>query len=184
MKIVSVLLVTLLLAPSVLPWAHAQAPGAPPAGAPPAATRGMDDTWPKQIVSEGNTYSIYQPQIEQWQGNQLQARAAVGVETAASSQPHFGVLWFSARTDVDKESRLVTLEDFSFVKIDFPGAPERGIDYARALNDALPSQPLQIALDRLQANLEVTQAIGRRPQIPVKNTPPRIIYSTRLACPC
>ena len=141
----------------------------------------MDDTWPKQIASGGNTYSIYQPQIEQWQGNQLQARAAIGVESAASPQPHFGVLWFSARTDVDKESRVVTLEDFSFVKVDFPGTPERGIDYARALNDALPSQPIQIALDRLQANLEVTEAIGRRPQIPVKNTPPRIIYSTRLA---
>jgi hypothetical protein len=155
----------------VLPWAHAQAPGASSA----------DDTWPKQFVSGGNTFSIYQPQIERWQWNELQARAAVGLETAASPQPRFGVIWFSALTNVDKESRMVTLQDMSLFKIDFPGTPDEGIDYASALNDALPSQPIQIALDRLQANLEVTKVIGRRQQVPVKNTPPRIVYSPRLA---
>jgi hypothetical protein len=171
LKILSLLLVSLLLAPSVLPWAHAQAPGAPSA----------DDTWPKQFVSGGNTFSIYQPQIERWQWNELAARAAVGLETAASPQPRFGVIWFSALTNVDKESRMVTLQDMSLFKIDFPGTPDEGIDYASALNDALPSQPIQIALDRLQANLEVTKVIGRRQQVPVKNTPPRIVYSPRLA---
>jgi hypothetical protein len=171
LKILSLLLVSLLLAPSVLPWAHAQAPGASSA----------DDTWPKQFVSGGNTFSIYQPQIERWQWNELQARAAVGLETAASPQPRFGVIWFSALTNVDKESRMVTLQDMSLFKIDFPGTPDEGIDYASALNDALPSQPIQIALDRLQANLEVTKVIGRRQQVPVKNTPPRIVYSPRLA---
>lgn len=181
MKILSLLLVSLLLAPSLLSWAHAQAPSSPSPGAPPAQAGGTEDAWPKQIVSGGNTFSIYQPQIERWQGNELQARAAVGLETAASPEPRFGVIWFSARTDVDKESRLVTLQDFSLLKIDFPGATDGGIDYARALNNALPSQPIQIALDRLQANLEVARAIGRQGQVPVKNTPPRIIYSPRLA---
>jgi hypothetical protein len=181
MRILSLLLVSLLLAPSALPWAHAQAPGASSTGAPPAQAGGTDDTWPKQVVSDGNTFSIYQPQIERWQGNELQARAAVGLETAASPQPRFGVIWFSAQTDVDKESRLVTLQNFSLFKIDFPGTPDDGIDYANALNNALPWQPIQIALDRLQANLEVTQAIGRQPRVAVKNTPPRIIYSPRLA---
>ncbi len=171
LKILLLLLVSLFLAPSVLPWAHAQAPGASSA----------DDTWPKQFVSGGNTFSIYQPQIERWQWNELQARAAVGLETAASPQPRFGVIWFSALTNVDKESRMVTLQDMSLFKIDFPGTPDEGIDYASALNDALPSQPIQIALDRLQANLEVTKVIGRRQQVPVKNTPPRIVYSPRLA---
>jgi hypothetical protein len=171
LNILSLLLVSLLLAPSVLPWAHAQAPGASSA----------DDTWPKQFVSGGNTFSIYQPQIERWQWNELQARAAVGLETAASPQPRFGVIWFSALTNVDKESRMVTLQDMSLFKIDFPGTPDEGIDYASALNNALPSQPIQIALDRLQANLEVTKVIGRRQQVPVKNTPPRIVYSPRLA---
>ena len=71
--------------------------------------------------------------------------------------------------------------DLSLFKINFPGTPDDGIDYARALNDALPSQPLQIALDRLQANLEVTRAIGRQQQVAVRNTPPRLIYSPRLA---
>jgi hypothetical protein len=169
MKILSLSLAVLLLAPSVLPWAHAQGP--------PDGT----DVWPKQILSGETTFSIYQPQIERWQGNSLQARAAVAAETTGSARPRFGVIWFSALTDVDKESRMVTLQDLSLFKIDFPGMPDGGIDYARALNDALPSQPIQIALDRLQASLEVTQAIGRQPTVAVRNTPPRIIYSPRLA---
>jgi hypothetical protein len=117
MRILSLLLVSLLLAPSALPWAHAQAPGASSTGAPPAQAGGTDDTWPKQVVSDGNTFSIYQPQIERWQGNELQARAAVGLETAASPQPRFGVIWFSAQTDVDKEEpaghapELLALQD-------------------------------------------------------------------------
>src|SRR5262245_49813705 len=100
MKFLSVLLISLLLAPSLPPGAHAQAPSAPAPSAPPA---GSDDVWPRQVVSGGNTFSIYQPRIEQWQGNELQARAAVGVETPASPVARFGVIWFSARTDVDKE---------------------------------------------------------------------------------
>jgi hypothetical protein len=179
MKILALVLVSLLLGSSVLPGAHAQAPGASPTGAP--AAGGADDTWPKQIVRDGNLFSIYQPQIERWGGNELQARAAVALQTASAPEARFGVFWFSARTDVDKESRMVRLEDLSLFRIDFPGTPDDGIDYASALNDALPSQPIQIALDRLQANLEVTQVIGRQPQVAVKNTPPRIVYSPRLA---
>jgi hypothetical protein len=57
---------------------------------------------------------------------------------------------------------MVTLQDMSLFKIDFPGTPDEGIDYASALNDALPSQPIQIALDRLQANLEVTTRYGNK----------------------
>jgi hypothetical protein len=35
-----------------------------------------DQGWPRRIVSGSTTMLIYQPQIEKWEGNQIQAYAA------------------------------------------------------------------------------------------------------------
>jgi len=94
-----------------------------------------DSGWPRQIQKDGNTITLYQPQIERWDGNQLQSRAAVAVETAAAAQPTYGVIWLSARTEVDKERRLVTLEDCTISKGTFPTATQ---DYVSILRQALP----------------------------------------------
>ena len=184
MRIVSVLLVILLLAPSALPWAHAQATGA-------SAGRGAPRAGPRherrpvaETDRQRGQHVLDLPATDRAMAGQpapgpgccrgREARRHPSRISGSSGSPRC--------TDVDKESRLWMLEDFSFVKR--PTSRERrsvGIDTRCALNDALPSQPIQIALDRLQANLEVTQAIGRRPRVPVRNTPSRIIYSARLA---
>src|SRR5262245_27853869 len=83
--------------PAPSPGAAKQAPS--PAGAPNAP-------WPREFSDAGRTFTIYQPQIEKWDGTRLHARAAVSVESAASPQEHFGVAWFSARAEVDKVNRL------------------------------------------------------------------------------
>jgi len=77
------------------------------------------------------------------------------------------VIRFTARTEVDKETRLVTLEDVTIAKADFPTAPDGGDVYLTALRQALSAQPLTIALDRLQAELEVkrTEDPGRIVQV-------------------
>ena len=82
--------------------AKAAGPAAPPAAGAPAASReGTGNTpWPREATEGGRTYTVYQPQIEKWDGVRLHARAAVSVESAASPLQHFGVVWFSARADV------------------------------------------------------------------------------------
>ena len=139
MKIVSLLLVALLLAPSVLPWAHAQAPGAPPAGRRSPRPMAWTTRGRNRSSASGNTFSIYQPQIEQWQGNQLQARAAVarrdgGVAAAAlrrplvlrahrrgQGEPAGDPRGFFLREDrLPGDAGARQLEDVSFVKVDFP----------------------------------------------------------------
>lgn len=137
--------------------------------------RATDLGWPRQIQQDGNTITIYQPQIERWDGNQLQSRAAVAVETPASPQPIYGVIWLSARTEVDKDRRLVTLEDCTITKGTFPIATQ---DYLSMLRQAISPEPHTIALDRLQANLAVTQAEQKTQTQPLKNDPPRLFFST------
>jgi hypothetical protein len=55
------------------------------------------------------------------------------VQTAASGQPIYGVAWFSARTDVDKERRLVTLED---IRLNASAELERQPRWCNALTSA------------------------------------------------
>ena len=139
------------------------------------------DPWPRQLTSGDHTFSVFQPQYERWDQGRLTGRAAVVVENPVSPEPQYGVITFTARTEVDKEARIVTLEDVSLAKADFPTAPEGGAVYLAALRQALSAQPLRMALDRLQAELELerTEDPGRTVQI--KNDAPRIIVSEQPA---
>ena len=79
---------------------------------------------------------------------------------------------------------MVTLEDLTISKTDFPTAPDGGATYAAALRQTLSSQPLTIALDRLQAALELERVEKPGQIVEVKNAPPRIIVSQGPALLC
>jgi hypothetical protein len=50
------------------------------------------DPWPRQVALQGATIQIYQPQLEQWKGNQLDAFAAVSARTQGSNDTVYGVI--------------------------------------------------------------------------------------------
>ncbi len=136
------------------------------------------DGWPKKTQADGDTLTIYQPQVERWQGNALAARAAVAVETPAAPVPTYGTVEFTARTEVDKSAGMVTLADFRVTKASFPVAGGKSSQYVAALRSfASNRQPMTIALERLEADLSVTQAISGVESQPIDDTPPRIIVS-------
>src|SRR5712692_4639345 len=107
----------------VLPGLTACAPTMPASEAPllatgePAAPDG--DSWPRQLTSGDHTFSVFQPQYERWDQGRLDGRAAVAVDAKASPPPTYGVIWFSGRTQIDKETRMVALEDLTVSKADF-----------------------------------------------------------------
>ena len=68
-------------------------------------------------------------------------------------------------------------EDLTISKADFPTVPDRGVGYVTTLRQMLSGQPLTIALDRLQAELEVERMEDSTRIVSVKNDPPRIIVS-------
>src|SRR6266850_279600 len=150
------------------------APGEPMG---PAAAEPTNDAWPRELTSKDSTFSIFQPQYDRWDQGRLDGRSAVAVESQASPEPRYGVIWFTARTQVDKETGMVTLEDLTVSKADFPTVPDGGAGYVAALQRSLANAPLTIALDRLQAELEVEQAESPGGVVVVRNDPPRIIVS-------
>ena len=88
----------------------------------------------------------------------MRARAAVSIERPASPLQHFGVVWFSARAEIDKTSRLVALDDFTIDRVSFPGEPDKAHEYQGILQRHLPQSAQTLSLDRLQASLAITRA--------------------------
>jgi hypothetical protein len=145
---------------------------------PVASTDSVDAGWPRQLRSGTTTFSIYQPQIDSWKGNRLAVRAAVAVRDSGAAEPAFGVIWLAARTDVDKTTRLVSLDDQQITKASFPSAPDSGAGWRARLQGLLPQVCDSIALDRLEAELAVNQEIQQASAQPLQNAPPRVIFST------
>ncbi len=140
-----------------------------------------DRGWPRTFVSGATLFSVYQPQIERWKDNQFEARAAVAVTTAQSKQPAYGVIWFAARTEIDKLNRPVTMTDFAVTKVSFPTNPDRAAAYQRTLQAQAPKAGQVIALDRLLAEMAITEARTSNSGYQLMNDPPQIFFSTRPA---
>lgn len=148
------------------------------AQAPAASTDSVDLGWPRQLLSGTTTFSVYQPQIDSWRGNQLAVRAAVAVRDSGAAEPEFGVIWLSARTDVDKTTRVVSLANQQITKVSFPAAPDSGAGWQARLQGLLPQAFDSIALDRLESELAISQEIQQGSARPLRNAPPRVIFST------
>ncbi len=138
------------------------------------------DPWPRIITLQGATISIYQPQVDSWSGNVLNAYAAVKVKTAGKQTTDYGVIWFTANTEVDKVNRVVTLVNFKITKQKFPTLPNNGQSYASSFNGELPWNQT-VPLDLLESDLAINGDAGALKKYAVQNDPPKIIYSAKPA---
>src|SRR5262252_4012090 len=155
--------------PLLAPWRDAS-----------AATPTNPDPWPRTVSITGGKLTVYQPQVDSWDGGFLKFRAAVSVKPSEGGQEVFGVIRASAHTLVDRTTRMVTLFNFSLLQIDFPSLPDHGKRYYADLGKLLPSATTKISLDRLQGFLAVTNLTAKTVD-QVKNEPPHIIISYKPA---
>jgi hypothetical protein len=164
------LTIALLLLPALAP--AQQPPPAPAQGAQPAVPA---DPWPRRLDLANGTALVYQPQVNRWDGNKLDFRAAVALQPDGAKQETYGVVFATARTHVDKVARTVVLDNLAIYKSDFPLLPDRGSAYAPDLAARVASGIRTISLDRMEAALAAAGV--KPPAIVVDNTPPRIIVS-------
>lgn len=136
--------------------------------------------WPVQVIDGSRTFLIYQPQVDKWDSNRLEARSAVSVRDQAGRQ-NFGVAYFSARTENDTASRMVTVVDPQVARVDFPAVPGGADAYLPVLREQFAGQSWQIPQDRLQSDMEIDRLAQQSARQPLKNDPPRIVYSDRPA---
>jgi hypothetical protein len=141
-----------------------------------------DTPWPRVVVIGNEKLSMYQPQLESWVGEQLSAYAALSAGQADGKTMKYGVVWFTARTEVDKVNRQVTMDDFQITRLQFPTLQSREPEYRTELQAKFALKTRVIGLDRLEAALEASDS----PEASIKsykvnNDPPQIIFETHQA---
>src|SRR5262245_54658027 len=163
-----------LLAIAVAGCAGSQSP---PNGQGRAAPTG-GDPWPRTVQHQGATYTVFQPQLDSWDGFAMAAHAAVSVRPPGSQAPVLGALAFTAKTKVDRLARTVSLTDLTVQRASFPSAPSSAATYQQAFQTLFVKGPLTIALDRMEAALTVLHARTEAKTVPVQNPVPQFVFSS------
>jgi hypothetical protein len=141
------------------------------------ALQPVPTAWPRDFDSAEQRIELYQPQVEVWQGNRIEGRAAFAVG-AKSATPNYGVAHFTARAEVDKTSSTVQLLDIVFDQVDMPATPGAAAGVKTALQARIPQDGLITSLEQLQASYASTHE-GGEPGLAVQNNVPNIIFAER-----
>jgi hypothetical protein len=139
------------------------------------------DPWPKSAELNGTKYTIYQPQLDAWDNYTYKAHAAVSVQPAGSKDVTFGVIEISATTIVNKQARVVHIENLTIDKATFPSAPTQAASYQQAMQKLLTKGTASMSLGRLEAALAIEGAERKAVRVPVLNEPPRIVFAQKAA---
>ncbi|MBS7540211.1 carbohydrate-binding family V/XII [Ancylobacter lacus] len=169
---------TALVVPALV--LSAAAPAAAQTAAP-ADTSGQDAAaglaWPRTVsLGDNNVLRLYQPLIEDWNGDRLKARAAIAIGPADGS-PTYGIAHFTARVAVDKATRVAQLSEIEVASVDVPTDPSQQTRLLSALQSRLPSDGITVALDHLLTSYTASKQITKDLGQPVENTPPRILFA-------
>ncbi|HYQ81685.1 MAG TPA: hypothetical protein VEP68_09290, partial [Anaeromyxobacteraceae bacterium] len=154
---------------------------APALGQQPAAQPAADQGgWPRPVQDGDLTFWVYQPQLDAWENDRLSARQAVAVQRKGEETKSYGVVWLTARTDVDKEAGRVRLYELRIPKASFPGDEKSAPAWQGALQKQLLGE-MDLSLERLQMALAVATAEKSRKGYRVKNEPPAILFREKPA---
>jgi hypothetical protein len=143
----------------------------------PPAEEVTPDQWPKTSDISGVTYTIYQPQLDTWDGYRFEGHAAVSVLTPGATDPVFGVIHATAVTEVDRVSRVVNFFNVKVVEALFPSASEKAAQFQKGFQTLLSRNTVAPSLDRMQAALAIEGVERKARTVPTKNDPPKIILS-------
>src|SRR5262245_22026550 len=145
-----------------------------------APARGQDKTWPREMNTDKGVLTIYQPQPEKFENNVLTARAAASL-TAKGGKPVFGVFWFTARVDTDRDEGTAMLRDFVVTKARWlESTTEKENEFTYFLTGLMPKTGIPISLERLQQSL-ATAEVEKKSIEGLKHDPPKIIVVNEVA---
>jgi hypothetical protein len=144
-----------------------------------ATSLSAQSTWPKSVpTTDGGKLTMYQPQPESLNGNQLSGRAAVSVRKSESDEPVFGVVFFTA-TLQNSGSSDNAISSMRIKQAKFSGMED---------NDLIDQYTSLLEKNSTGWNLgmsdnDIREAVDREKNTTsgadFNNAPPRIIYTDR-----
>ena len=143
-----------------------------------AAAQPADPGWPRVFQRAGKQLTVYQPQVDYWNGyTNLHFRCAIAVK-GVLKQERFGVAEVDALTVTDHNARVVALVPLKR-ELRFANTSDAELAALRGAVDELkpPSQAMPLSLDRVVAYLNPAAQPVQQP-VEVSLAPPRIFTST------
>jgi hypothetical protein len=140
-----------------------------------------DPGWPRVFKQGGKQLTVYQPQVESWDGyTNLHFTCAIAL-SGVSADDQYGMLEVDATTIADHAARTVTIVPVKR-RVSFPNRPD---DVAESLRQAVeqlapPRRAITLSIDRLVAYLDPSTQPHQRP-VQVNLDPPKIFYRSRPA---
>lgn len=135
-------------------------------------------SWPRVYSEDDLDVTIYQPQIDAWNGDTLEARAAVSIRRTGAVGPKLGVVSIRAHTNIDRERSLVVLDKIEMTKVSFPSDEANADSYFEVLKKNASVGIPALSLPGLQASLAVSEAeAGAGKAVRIRNEPPLILVS-------
>jgi hypothetical protein len=98
----------------------------------------------------------------------------VVITRKSSGTAIYGVVWVTARTTLDQGKREVTLYDIAVTDASFPSASADENRYIDSAKQALANWSFAIELDRLLADMAITQTEEEAQQDSFNTAPPKI----------
>ena len=141
----------------------------------------LDGTeWPRDFELKKYTITMYQPQLEQLNGNVLECRAAFSMKKK-NGEPVFGAMWMETLIDTDTDDRLVFFDNVVISTIKFPNEDPDDVEKGRKeLNERLEGLRLTMSMDRFSASLsdlEYQHEVNEE----LDNTAPDVFFVTEPA---
>ncbi|NOR15135.1 MAG: hypothetical protein GQ544_05485, partial [Candidatus Aminicenantes bacterium] len=131
--------------------------------------------WPRTLEHPKATITLYQPQVDSFKNNVIEGRSAVSVILKGETEPVFGAVWYKARVETDRDTRMVNILDIKIPRTRFPdSAPEHEKELSEFLEQEIPKWDMNISLDRLLAGLDLAEK-ERTAAEDLKNDPPKIL---------
>src|SRR5512137_2801825 len=91
-----------------------------------AAAASENVGWPREIKAKEGKLVIYQPQLDRFEGNILEGRAAVSLTPKGGKEPVFGAFWFKAKLETDFDTRMAKLVSIEVPQVKWADAtPEK-----------------------------------------------------------
>ena len=134
--------------------------------------------WPKEIpFKNGGKVTIYQPQLEKFEGNKLWGHAAVSVNETAKSEAVYGAIFYTSYMSTDKNSRTAYLDSIDILNVKFSGVGNKEKEdlFIAFLESEIPKWNMEIAIDAIVATIRRDY-----PNAAIyNNDPPKIIYTNK-----
>lgn len=135
-------------------------------------------SWPREIESDDVNITLYQPQLESFEGNVLEGRMAVSLKQPEKDML-FAAIWFKAKLHTDMETRTATLDEVTIPRVNFPGIEDttKISQFKELLISEAKAWDIEMSIDRLLASLnEVEDLKGH--EVSLDNSPPDVFFRT------